>query len=45
MGTRRANDMPRVRRPRSPLDPILPYLVLIVLGAIYFVFLYAHFAR
>ena len=42
---RRARAMVRARRPRSPLDPILPYVVLIVLGVIYFVFLYAHFAR
>jgi hypothetical protein len=35
----------RIRRPRSPLDPVLPYVVLIVFGVIYFVLLYAHFAR
>ena len=37
--------MARLRRPRSPLDGFRPYFVLIVLGVIYFVFLYAYFAR
>ena len=35
----------RVRRPPSPLDRLRPYVVLVVLGAIYFVFLYAYFVR
>jgi hypothetical protein len=35
----------RVRRPPSPLDGFVPYVVLIVLGAIYFVLLYAYLAR
>jgi hypothetical protein len=35
----------RVRRPPSPLDGFLPYVVLILLGAIYFVFLYDYVVR
>jgi hypothetical protein len=35
----------RVRRPLSALDRFLTYGLLILLGAVYFVFLYAYFVR
>jgi hypothetical protein len=35
----------RVRWPPSPLDRLRPYVVLVVLGAIYFVFLYAYLTK